>query len=265
MKRLTVIFIALVLLLCACGKKEASVSTGVDEATRDTLSAAVAAFNGQTKRQTAVTLSIEEGDVQRTFSQGTYAYDRARPIAMSGRATQVTADGGVTLDVFYKAGAYYYGGESAKFYMAMDRELFLKQYVCAQLPECDFDSATDLRVAETATGTKYQLAVDDPVVAEQFFAEELYAACGLKLPRKELTGFSAVSFTFVVDGDGALQSFGLDCTATLYDTGAYYPAYVATDEELKHLYSISYRVTVKALGDGVEITAPKTEDYTFLG
>lgn len=274
MRRIVLLFLALSLVLCACGKDEKQaekqangVAEGkVDSAVYDKLTAAVKGFNDENRRSTAVILSFAGHEESLYFAQGSFSYDRGDPVGMSGRNTEVFDGNGITRDVYYKAGAYYYDGNEGKFYQSFDRALFLDQYMCTNLSLCSMEAVTACRSATTSAGTKYTLSAVDSAVFDALFSETVDLYSGLKKPQTEKTAYSNGSFVCVIDENGALQSFKISCTVTMYDTAPYYPTgYIPEEKELKHSFSLEYEVSVKALGEGVEIKVPNTADYTFLG
>ncbi|MBE6678152.1 MAG: hypothetical protein E7597_05095 [Ruminococcaceae bacterium] len=268
MRRTVCLLTALCFLLCACGGKEdkAAQSFTLDQDTYNTLSAAVEGFNSQDLRQTAVIIGLTQGDESRYFNQGTYAYSRKEPVAMSGKSTEVYGGDGISVDVYYKAGAYYYSGKAGKFYESFDKEQFLKQYLCTNISLPAENKVSGLRTAQTSAGTKYVLTAVDEDVFNALFGDILLTYSGVKKPQRDKTKYTDGSFTCVLDGEGKLAALSISCKVSLYDSPAYYPTgYVPTEAELCHSFELSYELNVKATGKDVEIESPTTKDFTFLG
>ena len=268
MRRLTALTLVLVLLLCGCGgdKEQKKEAFTLDSDVYSALAAAVEDFNSQDLRQTSVIISFTKGEESKYFNQGTYAYRRAEPVAMSGKSTEVYGGKGTSVDVFYKAGAYYYSGKAGKFYESFDKELFLKQYLCANLSLCGADKVKGLRTATTSAGTKYELTAIDDDAFTALFGDVFVNYSGIRKLQRDKTEYTEGTVTCVLDKAGKLKVFSIKCKVKLYDSPAYYPTgYVQTEEELCHSYSASYELNVNALGDGVEIVSPTTKDDTFLG
>lgn len=267
MKRVVLILLTALFVLCGCGgdgEEGASEKSTVSAEEYALISQAVQAFNEEDRREVSVILSLTKGEENAFFTQGGYAYDRGDPIAMSGKTTQVYGDGGSTSEVFYKAGAYYYSGKDGKFYESFDRQLFLEQYLCTNITLCPMESVSGYRKAETSAGTKYVLNGVEEKFFKLLFDESLFYYSGLKKPIEEKTEYTDGEFTVVTDGEGDLVSFSVKCKAVLYDTAPYYPTGY-TEGEQKHVLELSYELSVKALGDKVEIVVPDTKEYTFLG
>ncbi len=268
MRRAIYLLAALCFLLSGCGDKtdKQEESFALDENTYKLLSSAVEAFNSQELRQTAVIIGLTEGDESRYFNQGTYAYSRKEPVAMSGKSTEVYGGEGISVDVYYKAGAYYYSGKAGKYYESFDKEQFLKQYICTNLSFCTADKVSGLRRAETVAGTKYVLTAVDEDIFNALFGDVLLNYSGLKKLQRDKTEYTEGSFTCVLDEEGKLAAFSISCKVSLYDSPAYYPTgYVPTDTELSRSFELSYELNVKAMGEDVEIESPITKDFTFLG
>ncbi len=261
MKRLA----ALVLPLCliffsACNEPAAT----VDSSDVAVVSAAVESFNGETLRDTVFRLSFSEKDADEVlfYTSGNAAVRNEAPIAMSGRMTQIEHGNAITADMFYKAGAYYYENGSGKYYLVMNRESFLKQFFCADVPMPDSPYA--LRKAESSGGLKYEFgAKGSDSVFQALFADAVYDAAPLRRVDRKRTTFGNGLFSYVIK-DGSLTAVTISFDVSMYDTPAYYPNYTPTDAELMHEYTVTYELTVTNTGDSVNITVPNTEDYTFL-
>lgn len=259
MKRLAALILPLCLLFAACSKEPPVPAEDIAA-----VQAAVDAFNAATKRDTVFRLSIGKESEEEVlfFTSGNAAVKNDAPIAMSGRITQIEKGDAVTGDMFYKAGAYYYDNGYGKYYMEMKRESFLQQFFCTDVPFPE--TVQSLRKAESAGGLKYEFAAD--AMGDRFnamFATDIYTAAALRKPNREKTAFSNAVYSYVVK-DGALVSASISFDVALYETAAYYPNYTPTEEELVHRFSVTYELTVNAIGASVEIKVPKTEDYTFL-
>lgn len=267
MRRLIYTLLSLSFVLCACGEKTPEKqSFSLDMEVYNAVAAAVEGFNSQNLRQTAVILSLTEGEESRYFNQGGYSYNRGEPVAMSGKSTEVYGGDGVSTDVYYKAGAYYYSGNAGKYYESFDKELFLKQYICTNLSFCGADKVTQLRTAQTSAGTKYVFNAVEEQVFRDLFADVLAVYSGVKKPQEEKTLYKNGAFTCVLDKNGDLADFLISCDVLVYDTPAYYPTgYIPTDEELCHSFTLSYQLNVKSMGKDVKIESPETKDFTFLG
>lgn len=260
--RLIALMLALLAVFTACGGEAEAKIPDLAEVVR-----AVEGFNAEDTRQVAFLLNIsEEGkDESVFFSQGNASYRVSAPVAMSGRMTQIYKGAGSTADIYYKAGAYYLSDDSSKFYQVMDREEFLKQFICCQLPAAETERVRKGKTTETEAGIKYSLTAElDRDVLVNIFAESLYSACSLKKPQRDKTLFKNTACDYVVGEDGSLRSFKLTTTATVYDTPAYYPNYKVDEKTLARSFDLSYEISVKAFGDKVEIEVPKTEDFVFL-
>jgi len=260
--RLTALMLALLMVLTACGTKEKTELPDLTPVTK-----AVEGFNGEDTRQVAFLLNVREAGKEESvfFSQGNAAYRVSAPVAMSGRMTQIYKGAGTTADIYYKAGAYYRSDEKSKYYLAMEKADFLKQFICTDLPLPETDKVKRGKTAETGAGTKYSLVTElDREALVGIFAESLYSACSLKKPQRDKTVFKNVACDYVVSKDGALVSFKLTATATVYDTPAYYPNYQVDEKNLTRSFDLSYEISVKGFGDKVEIEVPKTEDFVFL-
>jgi len=258
MRRFILCLAALTLFLSACG--------GDKEPLPDlsSVNAAVSAFNEETLRSVSFLLNVTEKGADKTtfFTQGNASYRREHPVAMSGRMTQIYKEAGTTADIYYKAGAYYRSDTQSKYYLVMDKETLLGQFMCANVPTAE--NAESGKTASTGAGIKYTLKVDtDKSLLEALFGETLYSSCGLKKPNKARTSFKDTEVVYVV-GDDGLKSFKLTARAVLYDTPPYYPNYQTPEKELVHEFDISYELKVVETGEGVEIAVPKTEDFVFL-
>ncbi len=261
MKRLAALILPLCLLFSACAETPERIADEDIESARS----AVAAFNAETRRDTVFRFSVSksgEEDVM-FFTAGNAAVQKEAPIAMSGRITQIEGGAAVTGDMYYKAGAYYYDN-GGKYYMIMDRESFLRQFFCADVPFPDSESLDSLRKAESSGGMKYEFEGDSD--AESFasmFAEDLYKVVGLRRVDRDKTVYGAASYSYVVN-DGALTAVKIGFEVTVYDTAAYYPNYTPTEDELKHCFYVNFELSVTATGSDVNIITPNTEDYTFI-
>ncbi len=256
------LMLALLLLLGSCGGADRGEAADISPVTK-----AVEAFNGEDVRSTAFALNVSEKGKEESvfFSQGTVNYRRNAPVAMSGRMTQIYKGSATTADIYYKAGAYYRSDKDNKYYLVMERDSFLKQFMCSNLPAVTADKANSVRTAETAAGTKYSLVTElDRDTLTDLFGDSLYSACSLKKPQKDKTAFGKAELSCVVGEDGSLHSLKLTTTATVYDTPPYYPNYSVEEKSLTRSFDLSYEISVKALGDGIEIVVPKTEDFVFL-
>lgn len=258
MKRFILCLAALTLILSACGGEKASIPDLTP------VSTAVSAFNGETLRSVSFLLNVTEtgADKSTFFTQGTASYRRESPVAMSGRMTQIYKEAGTTADVYYKAGAYYRSDSQSKYYLVMDKETLLGQFICTNVPTAKkVKSGT---TAETSAGTKYTLSTQpDEKLLTNLFGDTLYSSCGLKKPDRKKTVFKSAEMVYVVGKDG-LKAFSLTAHVVLYDTAPYYPNYQTPEKELMHEFDISYELKVVKTGEGVEIAVPKTEDFVFL-
>lgn len=277
MKRFVIIILTLLMCLCGCGEKtadsgdalsreESGMTMEPDSEEYETICNAVDGFNNTDRRSTVVRLSVGEGDTTLFFTEGTYSYDRAHPVVMSGKTTQLINGTADTMDVYYKAGAYYRDSKTGKYYASMEKDGFLQQHLCVNLPICDVVGATKVIVSETAVGTKYDFDYVDVDFCDLVFDESFQLYSGLHSYVEEKTVYENGCFSYVIGDDGSLKSFSLSCQAVLYDTPGYYPTgYTPTEDELKKVLDIRYEVSVKDLGDAVEIKSPNTDDYYFLG
>lgn len=262
MMRLWWLAAAVLMLLSACGGEEAQPLPDLDP-----VNTAAEGFNAESLRAVSFLLNVckAEGEESVFFNQGNAAYRTAHPVAMSGRMTQIYKNVGTTADIFYKAGAYYRSDDNNKYYLIMDNETLLSQFICGKLPTVDVDKVSSAATANTSMGTKYTLSVEaDGVLFTDLFGEILFSSCGLKKPNRSKTSFKDAVYTYVVGDDARLKSFKLETRVTLYETPTYYPNYTVPEDTLKKEFDLSYEITVTKLGDGVEIEVPKTEDYIFL-
>ncbi len=265
MRRLICLLLILSAALWGCSGDDTE-APSVDGDTYGLIADAVERYNQTPRRKTTALISFTDGEESKYFTQGTFAYDRSEPIGMSGRTTEVHRGNGVSSDVYYKAGAYYYSGEGGKFYESFDRQLFLDQYLCANLSLCTKEDVTGFRTAVTDAGTKYVLTANDTRLFNKLFGETVALYSGLRKLQTEKTRYTNGQFICVVDAKGMVKSYSVSCDVVLYDTPGYYPTgYTPDGATLRHTFSLSYEVSVKAMGDAVEIEVPKTEEYTFLG
>ncbi len=262
MRRFALCLLALLLFLSACGEKKQEPIPPLD-----TVITAVNAFNGEDLRSVSFLLNVtEEGkEGSAFFTQGNTAYSKAKPVAMSGRVTQIYKGVGSTADIFYKAGAYYRGSEDSKYYLLMDKEVLLGQFFCTDAPKLDENSVRYGRSAETDAGTKYTLGVNvDKGFLKSLFEETLNTSIGLRKPDKERTVYGEPECVYVISSNEKLVGFKISLDVTMYETPTYYPNYSVSDEELERRYKVEYEITVKAVGDKVEIISPVTKDYVYL-
>lgn len=260
--RFTALVLALLIALAACGAE-----TKAELPDLNPIAKAVEGFNGEDTRAVSFVLNIsEEGKEESVFfSQGNASYRVSAPVAMSGRMTQIYKGAGTTADIYYKAGAYYRSDEESKYYLVMDRESFLKQFMCTDLPVVTADKVSTARVAETGAGTKYSLAAEiDRETLTNIFGDSLYSACSLKKPQRDKTAFDKIACDYVIGKNGGLISFKLTATAMVYDTPPYYPNYQVPSQELMRSFDLSYEISVKGFGAEVEIVVPNTDDFVFL-
>lgn len=276
MKRLAVLIMALILCLAACGGPEdkGEGAAQVDSATtfkeggkeHFAINQGINAFNSADRRSTTVRVNIKDKEQSLFFIDGSYSYTRATPIGMSGKTTQVIRGQGDTMDVYYKAGAYYRSSELGKYYSSMDKALFLDEYLCRQLPTCTIKHSAKGSTAHTLNGTKYTVDFLDKDFCGSVFGESLSLYSGVRLVAEDKTTYKNGKAVYVIDENGALKSFVFTCTVSLVDTAPYYPTgYTPTVEELTTTLELSYELLVRATGHSVEIQVPKTEEYTFLG
>lgn len=269
-RRLICLLACATLLLCGCGGKDKDSTQAQDIPDLLPVTAAVNMYNSEELRYASAVLNMtaaEDGENAEScfFSQGSYSYRTTYPVAMSGRMTQIYKGVGNTADVYYKAGAYYRSSTDSKYYLIMEKETLLAQFICMNVPVLKAEDVKGGSTAETGGGTKYTLtATVDATLLGQIFGDTLYTASGLKKAVRSKTAFSDVEYTYVVSDKGKLTSFKLTATATLYETAPYYPNYSTPDEELMHSYNLSLELSSLKTGDTVKIESPKTEDYVFL-
>lgn len=260
--RLAACLLAVLFALSACGGEAPKELPDLEPVKN-----AVSGFNEETLRSVSFLLNLTESGKEESkfFSQGNASYRTVYPVAMSGRMTQIYKGAGTTADIFYKAGAYYRSDNSSKYYVVMDKETLLGQFICANAPLLDESKVTGAKTATTGAGTKYTLDVEtDAELLNTLFGETLYSSSGLKKPQRSKTSYKNAQYTYVIGSDGTLKSFKLTASVTLYETPAYYPNYQVSEKSLMHSFDISYELTVVKTGNGVEILVPKTEDYVFL-
>lgn len=275
MKRFLLILTALCLLMCACGTEEGSArdesksaekALSADSDEYKAVTAAVNGFNATARRCTVVRLQISHNDETLFFTEGTYSYNKEYPVAMSGKTTQIFGGDAETVGVFYKAGAYYRDSGEGKYYSSMERDAFLEEYLCIDPPLFKLGDSATVTVAETVAGTKYCFDGVDTAFCATVFDESFGLYCGLRSVAEEKTQYQNGKLSYTVGADGALKGFSISCQAILWDTPGYYPTgYTPTEAELTKTLDISYEFSVKATGDAVDISAPNTDEYTFLG
>jgi len=252
-------------LLCGCTEAE----TSAPLPDLSPVTNAVAEFNSADPRYTAFTLNVSEAGKGKEeslfFTQGTASYRKGAPVAMSGRMTQIQKGVGSSANMYYKAGAYYRDSGESKYYLIMDRDAFLKQFICTDVLLFAEGEVTSAHTATTGAGTKYTLSLGaDTAALNGIFGDTLFNNCGLRKARRDKVVYDKVQYTYVVSTEGKLVSFAVNASATLYDTPAYYPNYSVDEESLKHSFDISFELTVKATGNSVVIEVPKTEDFVFI-
>ena len=268
MRRLIYLTLALCLLLSACGGEDGeSLDVAfVDEAELDAVMAGVERFNSASRRRVVCSLSINEGEDSRYFTQGTFSYCTDKPVGMSGAITQVLDGKAVTQDVFYKAGAYYYGTKEGKYYAIMDSSVVTDSFYCRPLPTVTAESVVSFRTADSSLGKKYVYETDNCDFLSSLFDEALSEYSGVKKAIAEKTVYTNGELSYVVSDDGNLAAFTASCTVTMVDTPAYYPTgFVKSEAELSHSFTAKLELTVKAVGDKVYVILPDTKDYIFLG
>lgn len=81
---------------------------------------------------------------------------------------------------------------------------------------------------------------------------DLYALAGVVVPNREKEMFGDVTYLFSVK-DGRLSSVTVKLTASIYETPAYTPGYTPDDENYRLDLNITAQISVKALGETVEI------------
>ena len=262
MMRLTALLAALLLMLSACGGEDTQPLPDLTP-----VNTAAEGFNDESLRAVSFLLNVRKAEEEESlvFTQGNASYRTEYPVAMSGRMTQIYRGRGITADIFYKAGAYYRSDNSSKYYLVMDKEVLLSQFICGALPTVKDSTVSSAKTAVTSLGTKYTLSVESDIkLLTSLFGETLYSSCGLKKPNRNKTGFKDTVYTYVVGEDGTFKSFKLETRVTLYETPNYYPNYQVPESSLIKEFDLSYELTVTDTGDSVKIVTPKTEDYVFL-
>lgn len=261
-KRLLCLALCLLALsACSNGGDGGGQSLSVDAEVKS----AVEAYNGEEAFCIAFAFDLKkQGDEESlVFTQGTISCRTDGALALSGRVTQVENGEGITYDVFYKAGAYYRSGKAGKFYMAMDGGDMLSSFFCTDVPVPGDGDVSAARTAQT-DGVKYVYTAGG-LPALSIVEASLYGYCGLRKPVREKTRCDEAEYSYVLDGDGALSSFKVSASATLFETAPYYPSYAVPESELTCGFQFSLDITVKARGGDVTVETPDTSEYVFLG